>query len=75
MTRRADELEKQIVFLESFLANLEVRHVAEEIDDEIYTRRKEVFTLGLDATRTELSQIRKSLTKIDPESAEASEAQ
>jgi hypothetical protein len=74
MGRRANELERQMDLLGSFLANLEIHHVGEETDDETYTRHKKVFMSGSDATRIELSQIRNSLSKMIPDSAEAAEA-
>lgn len=64
MTSRANELKKQIDLLDLFLANLEIHHVAGEVEEENYSRDKEVLITGLEATKTELSQISDSLTKI-----------
>ncbi|MCW4021429.1 MAG: CdvA-like protein [Candidatus Bathyarchaeota archaeon] len=75
MTGRADELEKQTAFLELVLTNLEIRHIADEIDGETYASHKEAITLGLDATKAELAEIRNSLAQIVPASAELSETE
>lgn len=64
MASRADELEEQIDLFEFVLAHLEIRHVGQEIDEEIYAKNRETVALGLEATRSELGLIRNSLTKI-----------
>ena len=64
MTKRANELEKQADILKLFLANLEMQNIAKKLDDETYTRQRQTFTLGLEATEAELSGIRNSLAKI-----------
>jgi len=66
MDTRVDELEEQITLLEWVLADLEIRHVGEEIGEEIYAKRKDTLTQGLQATRTELDEIRTSLARIGP---------
>ena len=64
MDSRIDELEEQIPLLEWVLADLEIRRVGEEVGEEIYAKRKERVMQGLDATKTELNEIRTSLAKI-----------
>jgi len=64
MNGRADELEEQAALFELVLADLEIRHIGREMDEEIYTRNRETVTLGLEATTSELSLIRNSLNKI-----------
>lgn len=64
MDSRIDELEEQIPLLEWVLADLEIRRVGEEIGEEIYARRKDSVMQGLEATKTELDEIRTSLARI-----------
>lgn len=64
MDSRIDELEEQIPLLEWVLADLEIRRVGEEVGEEICAKRKERVMQGLDATKTELNEIRTSLAKI-----------
>ena len=64
MNGRADELEEQAALFELVLADLEIRHIGREMDEEIYSRNRETVTLGLEATTSELSLIRNSLSKI-----------
>ena len=64
MNGRADELEEQAALFELVLADLEIRHIGREMDEEIYSRNRETVTLGLEATTSELSLIRNSLNKI-----------
>lgn len=66
MNARASGLEKQIETLELFLANLEIHHAAEEIDEETYNCQNDAITLGLEATKKELEGIKNSLVKIVP---------
>jgi len=73
MTVRADSLERQIKSLELFLANLEVHHAAGEIDEETYDRQNQAITLGLEATRKELGDIKSSLTEVVSPTAKISE--
>ena len=64
MNGRADELEEQAALFELVLADLEIRHIGREMDEEIYTRNRETVNLGLEATTSELNLIRNSLNKI-----------
>jgi len=64
MDSRIDELEEQIPLLEWVLADLEIRRVGEEVGEEIYAKRKERVMQVLDATKTELNEIRTSLANI-----------
>lgn len=64
MTKRVNELEKQAEMLKLFLANLEMQNIAKKLDNETYTQQLQAFTLGLEATEAELSEIKNSLAKI-----------
>jgi uncharacterized protein YoxC len=64
MTERVNELEKQAEILKLFLASLEMQNIAKKLDEETYTQQTRIFTLGLEATETELSEIRNSLAKV-----------
>lgn len=69
MTGRATELEKQVKSLEMFLANLEIHHATGEIDDESYEHQNGAISLGLEATKQELSDIKEALVNLIPERA------
>jgi len=66
MTARSLELEKQIGTLELFLANLEIYHAAEEINNDTYENQNRAILLGLEATSQELNDIKDSLSKLAP---------
>jgi len=67
MISKISELEQQTKTLEMFLANLEIRYAAGEIDEEPYTKESSVLSLGLEATKTELGEIKKAVTQLIPE--------
>lgn len=67
MTTRATELEKQVKSLEMFLANLEIHHATGEIDDESYEHQNGAISLGLEATKQELNDIKEALVNLIPE--------
>lgn len=67
MTARATELEKQVKSLEMFLANLEIHHATGEINDESYDPQNGAISLGLDATKKELNDIKEALVNLIPE--------
>lgn len=70
----ADELEEQIRLLELVLADLEIRHVAREMDDEAYEKQNKAIILGLEATKQELGDIHGILSKIVSEVVQTSTA-
>jgi SMC interacting uncharacterized protein involved in chromosome segregation len=67
MTARANELEKQIKSLEIFLADLEIHKAAGEIDEQAYGHQGNAISLGLEATKQELNDIKEALVKLIPE--------
>lgn len=69
ITSRATQLEGQIKSLEMFLANIEIHHAAGEIDDEVYRHQGKAISLGIDATKRELGDIKGVLINLIPESA------
>jgi len=71
MTSRATQLEGQIKSLEIFLANLEIHHAAGEIDKEVYRHQSNAISLGIEATKQELGDIKGALIKLIPEAAPA----
>jgi len=75
MTARANELEKQIKSLEMFLADLEIHNAAGEIDEQTYRHQGNAISLGLEATKQELNDIKEALVKLIPEAASALPAQ
>lgn len=64
MTERIDELQRQIGMIEMLLAKLELQRVGREIDESSYERQKEALTAGLEASREELSVIRRALAQM-----------
>jgi len=67
MKARVKDLEDQMRTLEVFLANLELHYAAGEVDEETYSRQSRAITLGLEATKQEMENIKASLNKIFPE--------
>ena len=65
MTERVAELQKQKGLIEMFLADLELRHIEQEIDEERYNQQKESLIEGLEATKAELKQIENALAEIN----------
>jgi len=74
MTARAQELEKQIGGLEISLANLEMYHATEEIDNKIYENQNKIILLGLEAAKQELRSVKNSLLSTLSEDVETIEA-
>ena len=64
MTERADELRRQRGLIEMFLADLKLRHVGKEIDEETYNQQRGSLAAGLEATEAELKQIEDALAEI-----------
>ena len=66
MTKRVEELQRQIEIFRLLMANLEMRHVSREVMPETYAKNKRTLTLGLEATENELNQIRNALARVAP---------
>jgi len=64
MTERVAELQKQKGLIEMFLADLELRHIGQEIDEERYNQQKESLIEGFEATKAELKQIENALAEM-----------
>lgn len=70
MKSRIEDLEKQISILEIFLANVEILHVAGEIDDETYEKQSRALSIGLESMRNEVNEIKSALERVTPKPAE-----
>lgn len=70
MRERMESLERQISILEIFLANVEILHVAGEIDDETYERQSRALSIGLESMRNEINEIKCALEKTERKPAE-----
>ena len=57
MAAKVFELEGQIKTLEILLANFEIRHVTDEIDDETYERDSNLLSVGLENAKQELNSL------------------
>jgi hypothetical protein len=79
MNSKVTELEGQIKTLEMLLANSEIQHVTGEVDEEVYQRESNLLSVGLEATRQELSLIKEAVnqlsTGIQPSENEVSKNQ
>ncbi len=64
MKTKISELEQQMKTLEFLLVNSEIRHVSGEIEDEVYDRECDVLSLGLEATRQELNEIKEAISDL-----------
>jgi hypothetical protein len=64
MNSKMTELEGQIKTLEMLLANSEIQHVTGEVDEEVYQRENNLLSVGLEATRQELSLIRDAVNQL-----------
>ncbi len=61
---KAEELETHIRTLEILLANYEIKHVAGEIDDEVYEREINLFTTGLETVKRERDRIKEAEAQL-----------
>jgi len=68
MRAKTNELEQQMKTLEFLLVNSEIRHVAGEIEEEIYTREWNVLSLGLETTKQELNEIIDAISDLSGQS-------
>lgn len=71
MKSRMQDLEKQIGILEIFLANVEMLHVTNEIDDETYEKQSSALSLGIESTKYEIEEIKNALERLESKPAEA----
>lgn len=64
MTSKMMKLDDQIRVLEMLLADFEIRHVSDEIDEETYRRETDLLCTGLDTARQELEAVREAADQI-----------
>jgi Na+/phosphate symporter len=67
MASKAMELEEQIRTLEILLANFEIQHVADEVDDETYRRETELLSTGLETAKKELDDVQYAVNQLSNE--------
>jgi chromosome segregation ATPase len=64
MNSKTRELEAQIGTLEMLFANLEIEHVAAEVNDEVYQREISLLSTGLETARQELDDIKEAMNQL-----------
>ena len=64
MASKAMELQEQIRTLEILLANFEIQHVTDEVDDETYHRETELLGTGLETARKELDEVQFAVNQL-----------
>jgi Na+/phosphate symporter len=64
MASKAMELEEQIRTLEILLANFEIQHVTDEVDEEIYHRETELLSTGLETAKKELDDVQYAVNQL-----------
>ena len=64
MNSKTMELADQIKTLEMLLANYEIQHVTDEIDEETYQRENELLTVSLETTRHELNTLKEAMKQL-----------
>lgn len=64
MTSKIAELEEQVNSLEIFLASSEIQFAAGEIDEELHARESSAFTLGLEAIKKELNNVKAIIASL-----------
>ena len=64
MNSKITELEGQIKTLEMLVANSEIQHVAGEVDEEVYQRESNLLSVGLEATKQELSLVKEAANQL-----------
>ena len=64
MNSKVNDLEQQVKILETLLANFEIKHVTGEIDEEIYQRKTELLSMGLETARQELDVTKESVNQF-----------
>jgi len=71
MKDRMQDLEKQIGILEIFLANVEMLHATNELDDETYEKQSKALSLGIESVKYEIEEIKNALERVAPKPVEA----
>lgn len=69
ITSKINDLEQQTAMLEKLFAESEIRQAAGEADDESYAHESNVLTLGLEATKQQLAEIKMAVDKLVPKEA------
>lgn len=64
MAAKVVELEGQVKTLEILLANFEIRHVTGEIDEDAYQRENDLLTVGLNAAKQELEEVKDATDQL-----------
>lgn len=64
MNTKIKGLEEQTKTLEVLLANLEIQHVAGEIDEDVYQHEATLITTGLETTKRELNNIKEAYNQL-----------
>jgi hypothetical protein len=64
MASKAMELQEQIRTLEILLANFEIQHVADEVDDETYHRETELLSTGLETSKKEMDDVQYAVNQL-----------
>ena len=67
ITTKLQELEENIGELELYLAEIELKYIASEIDADLYEKESKVLNLRIENARQELKNSRKVLFKIFPD--------
>jgi hypothetical protein len=64
MNSKTEELEEQIKTLERLLANFEIQHVSNEVNEEVYQREISLLSIGIENARLELDAIKEAVNKL-----------
>jgi hypothetical protein len=64
MASKAMELEEQIRTLEILLANFEIQHVTDEVDDDTYHRETDLLYTGLETAKKELNAVQDAVNQL-----------
>ncbi len=63
-----DELKKLVALLELRLADAQVRHSAERIDEESFEHERTIYALGLESIRREMQNLGNALKRLNEKS-------
>ena len=64
MASKAMELEEQIRTLEILLANFEIQHVTDEVDDDTYHHETDLLYTGLETAKKELNAVQDAVNQL-----------
>jgi FlaA1/EpsC-like NDP-sugar epimerase len=64
MNTKMAELESQIRTLEMLLANFEIQHVTDEIDDEVYQHEINILSVGIETSKHELETVKEAVDQL-----------